>query len=122
MYDLPLQVFARIHDSEPYVRASAVQVLQVHLAVFEIHHVLLLTPSGTYIYGQIMMRCKEGWDYIQQHKVARDLAAKLPCLLYDSEAFVRRAALDAINCLVENRSCQGMRMEIENTKSRNSLK
>lgn len=28
-YDLPLHVFARIHDAEPYVRASAVQVLQV---------------------------------------------------------------------------------------------
>jgi hypothetical protein len=28
-YDLPLEVFRRIHDSEPYVRASAVEVLQV---------------------------------------------------------------------------------------------
>lgn len=28
-YDLPLEVFQRIHDSEPYVRASAVEVLQV---------------------------------------------------------------------------------------------
>jgi hypothetical protein len=28
-YDLPLEVFQRIHDSEPYVRASAIEVLQV---------------------------------------------------------------------------------------------
>ncbi|KAF1800470.1 hypothetical protein FB192DRAFT_1380882 [Mucor lusitanicus] len=97
-YDLPLHVFARIHDAEPYVRASAVQVLQM------------------------MMACREGWDYIQQHKVSRDLAAKLPCLLYDTEAFVRRAALDAICCLVENRSCQGMLMEAEDSKNQNSLK
>ncbi|CEP11303.1 hypothetical protein [Parasitella parasitica] len=96
-YHLPLQVFSRIHDAEPYVRASAVQVLQM------------------------MMKCKEGWDYIQQHKVSRDLAAKLPGLMYDTEAFVRRAALDAISCLIENRSCQGMIMEIENSKNQNSL-
>ncbi|KAL9539350.1 hypothetical protein MBANPS3_010310 [Mucor bainieri] len=96
-YDLPLHVFARIHDAEPYVRASAVQVLQM------------------------MMACREGWDYIQQHKVSRDLAAKLPCLLYDTEAFVRRAALDAISCLVENRSCQGMLMEVEDSQNQNSL-
>ncbi|CAO0803180.1 unnamed protein product [Mucor circinelloides] len=96
-YDLPLQVFARIHDAEPYVRASAVQVLQM------------------------MMKCKEGWDYIQQHKVSRDLAATLPCLLYDTEAFVRRATLDAISCLIENRSSQGMLMETEDSKNQNSL-
>lgn len=28
-FDLPLQVFGRIHDYEPYVRASALQVLTV---------------------------------------------------------------------------------------------
>lgn len=28
-FDLPLQVFSRIHDAEPYVRASAVQVMTV---------------------------------------------------------------------------------------------
>ncbi|KAI8642330.1 armadillo-type protein [Parasitella parasitica] len=97
-YHLPLQVFSRIHDAEPYVRASAVLVLQ------------------------LMLKCSQGWDYIQQHKISRDLAAKLPCLLYDTEAFVRRAALDTINCLVENRSCQSMLMEIEDSKNQNSLK
>lgn len=71
---------------------------------------------------QMMMKCKEGWDYIQQHKVSRDLAATLPCLLYDTEAFVRRATLDAISCLIENRSSQGMLMETEDSKNQNSLK
>jgi hypothetical protein len=28
-YDLPLQVFHRVQDSEPYVRASAIEVLEV---------------------------------------------------------------------------------------------
>ncbi|KAI9483166.1 MAG: armadillo-type protein [Benjaminiella poitrasii] len=95
-FNLPLDVFERIHDSEAYVRASAVEVLQM------------------------MMASKEGWDYVQQHKVSRELAAKLPSLLHDTEAFVRRAALDAIICLVKNRFCQGMLMEIKDQP--NSLK
>jgi hypothetical protein len=69
-----------------------------------------------------MMKCKEGWDYIQQNQSSRELSSKLPTLLYDTEAFVRRATLDAINCLVENRSCQGMTMEIIDSKNENSLK
>jgi hypothetical protein len=70
----------------------------------------------------MMMKCKEGWDYIQQHKVSRDLASKLPSLLYDTEAFVRRATLDAIICLVENRSCQGMEMRVNDSSNQTSLK
>jgi hypothetical protein len=58
-----------------------------------------------------MMKTKEGWNYIQQHKYSRELASTLPKLLYDTEAFVRRATLDAILCLVYNRSCQGMEMD-----------
>ncbi|KAI7890041.1 armadillo-type protein [Mucor mucedo] len=96
-FDLPLQVFSRIHDAEPYVRASAVQVLTN------------------------MVKCKGGWDYIQEHQVSKDLAGKLPSMLYDSEAFVRRAGLDAIICLVRNRSCAGMTMEIEDSQSETSL-
>ncbi|KAI8987103.1 armadillo-type protein [Pilobolus umbonatus] len=96
-YHLPLGVFSRIHDSESYVRASAVDVLQK------------------------MMKCKQGWNYIQLHKQSRELASALPKLLYDSEAFVRRSALDAVTCLVNNRSCQGMAMEIENSQAQDSL-
>ncbi|KAG1350294.1 hypothetical protein G6F62_003322 [Rhizopus arrhizus] len=90
-YNLPLKVLDRLNDSEPFIRASAVDVLQN------------------------MMKSKRGWDYLQQHQQSRYfLASQLPSLLYDTEAFVRRATLDAICCLVENRSCQGMKMEIEN--------
>lgn len=90
-YDLPLNILERIQDKEPFVRASAVDVLQN------------------------MMKSKQGWDYIQQHQQSRYfLASQLPSLLYDTEAFVKRAALDAMDCLVQNRSCQGMAMEIEN--------
>lgn len=96
-FNLPLEVFGRIHDSEPYVRASSLEVLAK------------------------MMQCKEGWDYIQQHTSSRELSSKLPNLLYDTEAFVRRAAIDAIICLVRNRSCQGMTMEIEDSKNKDSL-
>jgi hypothetical protein len=34
IYNLPLEVFGRIHDSEPYVRASAVEVLRVIWQLF----------------------------------------------------------------------------------------
>ncbi|CEG74148.1 hypothetical protein RMATCC62417_09404 [Rhizopus microsporus] len=89
-YDLPLNVLDRISDTEPYVRASAVDVVQN------------------------MMRSRQGWDYMQQHQESREfLASRLPSLLYDTEAFVRRATLDAIGCLIEKRSCQGMHMDIE---------
>lgn len=33
-YNLPLEVFHRIHDSEPYVRASAIEVLEVPYKFF----------------------------------------------------------------------------------------
>lgn len=69
-----------------------------------------------------MMQCKEGWDYVQQHKVSRDLAAKLPHLLYDTEAFVRRATIDALVCLVHYRSCQGMAMTLEESSKHTSLR
>ncbi|RCI02426.1 hypothetical protein CU098_000638, partial [Rhizopus stolonifer] len=90
-HHLPLQVFERIHDTEPYVRASAIEVLRR------------------------MMVSKEGWEYIQKNQVSRDLASQLPRFLHDTEAFVRRATLDAIICLVQHRSCQGMAMEIESS-------
>jgi capsule polysaccharide modification protein KpsS len=68
------------------------------------------------------MKCKEGWEYIQRHTASRELSSKLPSLLYDTEAFVRRAVIDAIVCLVDNRSCQGMTMEIKDSKNQNSLR
>ncbi|KAI8991810.1 armadillo-type protein [Mycotypha africana] len=97
-YDFPFDVVQRIHDSEPYVRASALDALQK------------------------MIRSREGWEYIQQHKVSRDIASALPSFLYDTEAFVRRAALDAINSLVQNRSCQGMIVgKIEGSHAQSAL-
>lgn len=69
-----------------------------------------------------MMKCKGGWDYIQEHKVSKELAGQLPRLLYDPEAFVRRAGLDAILCVVRNRSCAGMTMEVQDSQGETSLK
>ena len=89
VFNLPLSVFQRIHDSEAYVRASAIEVLEK-----------MMTP-------------RESWAYIQQHQVSKNLASKLPQFLHDTEAFVRRATLDAIDCLVSNRACQGMSMELK---------
>ncbi|ORZ07916.1 hypothetical protein BCR42DRAFT_425720 [Absidia repens] len=82
--DLPLLVLDRIKDQEPYVRASALKTVQ------------------------IMMKTGPGWNFIQQHEQLRSFSRTLPRLLYDTEAFVRRATLDAMSCLVEHRSCEGL--------------
>lgn len=53
--------------------------------------------------------------FLQRNQHTHHIASRLPPLLYDSEAFVRRAALDAIGCLVENRSCEGLPVEKHST-------
>lgn len=68
------------------------------------------------------MRSKDGWYFIQQHQRIREVASQLPRFLYDTEAFVRRAALDAICCLVTNRSCEGMTIESTSSTEQTSLK
>lgn len=55
-----------------------------------------------------MMKTGPGWLFIQQHEKLRELSYHLPKLLYDTEGFVRRATLDAMICLVTNRSCEGL--------------
>ncbi|CAO3647082.1 unnamed protein product [Cunninghamella blakesleeana] len=88
---LPLLVIERINDHEPYVRASALNTVQ------------------------LMMKTGPGWLFIQQHEKLRELSHHLPILLYDTEGFVRRATLDAMICLVTNRSCEGLNiMQEEN--------
>ncbi|CAO3622099.1 unnamed protein product [Cunninghamella echinulata] len=82
--ELPLLVIERINDHEPYVRASALNTVQ------------------------LMMKTGPGWLFIQQHEKLRELSHHLPKLLYDTEGFVRRATLDAMICLVTNRSCEGL--------------
>lgn len=66
-----------------------------------------------------MIKCKEGWCYIQKDESMK-LVASLPSLLHDDEAFVRRAALDCINCLIAYQSGQGIK--IEYSESKDSLK
>ncbi|KAG2218191.1 hypothetical protein INT45_006826 [Circinella minor] len=96
-YELPLLVFERITDNEPYVRATALDALQN------------------------LMQSKEGWMFIQRNQHTRRIASELPGMLYDTEAFVRRAALDAIRCLVANRSCEGMVIEAVASSDQKSL-
>ncbi|KAL0091283.1 armadillo-type protein [Phycomyces blakesleeanus] len=89
-HNLPMLIFDRIHDNEPYVRASALTSMQ------------------------FLLRNRKGWAFIQEHPKTRDIARKLPRLLHDDEAFVRRAALDVLSCLVDNRSCQGIQVGLNN--------
>ncbi|KAF7727087.1 hypothetical protein EC973_008050 [Apophysomyces ossiformis] len=94
---LPLLVFDHINDPEAYVRASVLHVLKD------------------------LMTNMEGWHFVQKNQLTQDIAKRLPRLLHDSEAFVRRATLDAIICLVTNRSCEGMAMEGKESTSQEAM-
>ncbi|KAI7872728.1 armadillo-type protein [Spinellus fusiger] len=83
-YQLPMLLLDRIRDTEAYVRSTTLTALKS------------------------LFQNKQGWSFIQAHYKTRDVARQLPRLLYDDEAFVRRAALDVLTCLIEHRSCQGI--------------
>ncbi|KAK9707721.1 hypothetical protein K7432_010018 [Basidiobolus ranarum] len=78
-HQLLKMVMEKVVDSEPYVRASAVQTLGAAVK----------NPSG--------------WSDLHLHDGIRNLLGKIPGLLVDTEAFVRRAVLDLITCLISSR-------------------
>lgn len=49
------------------------------------------------------MRDPRGWNGMREKNLEERLSAQLPSLIRDSEAFVRRAVLEAMICLVSER-------------------
>ncbi|ORX97784.1 hypothetical protein K493DRAFT_406815 [Basidiobolus meristosporus CBS 931.73] len=78
-FKLLKMVMEKVADAESYVRASAVQTL------------------GAAVKNQ------SGWSDLHLHDGIRNLLGKMPDLLCDTEAFVRRAVFDLITCLISSR-------------------
>ncbi|KAF9108723.1 BRCA1-associated ATM activator 1 [Mortierella sp. GBA35] len=72
-------IFQKLSDEEAYVRSASVHAFE------------------------IVMRDPRGWNGMQEKNLEERLSAQLPSLIRDSEAFVRRAVLEAMICLVSER-------------------
>lgn len=55
-----------------------------------------------------MMNNASGWIFIKNNELTKHINAKLPPLIHDPEALVRRAALDSMSCLLHNQSYEGL--------------
>lgn len=54
------------------------------------------------------MNNASGWIFIKNNKFTKHINSKLPPLILDPEALVRRAVLDAMACLIHNQSYEGL--------------
>ncbi|KAF9961074.1 BRCA1-associated ATM activator 1 [Mortierella alpina] len=78
-HDLLESIYQKLSDEEAYVRAASVHAFE------------------------IVMRDSRGWNGMCLKSLDKRLSGQLPALIRDSEAFVRRAVLDAMVCLVSER-------------------
>ncbi|KAI8360399.1 armadillo-type protein [Mortierella sp. GBAus27b] len=78
-HDLLESVFQKLSDEEAYVRAASVHAFE------------------------IVMHDARGWKGMCSKNLDERLSGHLPSLIRDSEAFVRRAVLEAMICLVSER-------------------
>jgi len=78
-HDLLESIYQKLSDEEAYVRAAGVHAFE------------------------IVMRDSRGWNGMCLKSLDKRLSGQLPALIRDSEAFVRRAVLDAMVCLVSER-------------------
>ncbi|KAF9967129.1 BRCA1-associated ATM activator 1 [Mortierella alpina] len=78
-HDLLESIYQKLSDEEAYVRAAGVHAFE------------------------IVMRDSRGWNGMCLKNLDKRLSGQLPALVRDSEAFVRRAVLDAMVCLVSER-------------------
>lgn len=78
-HDLLESVFRKLSDEEAYVRAASIHAFE------------------------IVMRDSRGWKGMGAKQLEERFSQQLPELIRDSEAFVRRAVLEAMICLVSER-------------------
>ncbi|KAG0017534.1 BRCA1-associated ATM activator 1 [Entomortierella chlamydospora] len=78
-HDLLESIFQKLSDEEAYVRAASVHALEA------------------------VMRDSRGWKGMCSKNLDERLSSQLPSLIKDSEAFVRRAVLEAMICLASER-------------------
>ncbi|KAF9327172.1 BRCA1-associated ATM activator 1 [Podila minutissima] len=78
-HDLLESVFRKLSDEEAYVRAASIHAFET------------------------VMRDARGWKGMGTKRLEERFSQQLPELIRDSEAFVRRAVLEAMICLVSER-------------------
>ncbi|KAG0030029.1 BRCA1-associated ATM activator 1 [Podila clonocystis] len=78
-HDLLESVFRKLSDEEAYVRAASIHAFET------------------------VMRDSRGWKGMGAKQLEERFSQQLPGLIRDSEAFVRRAVLEAMICLVSER-------------------
>ncbi|CAG8532949.1 30_t:CDS:10 [Ambispora leptoticha] len=91
-FDLEKDALSRIHDPEAYVRASALNAVQA------------------------IIRHSEGWQNILSKNLKESIALELPQLMKDTEAFVRRALMDLMICLIVERECGEILLDDKNAE------
>ncbi|RIA87613.1 armadillo-type protein [Glomus cerebriforme] len=94
-YDLSKVVFAKINDEEPYVRASCLKAIKN------------------------IIRNPKGWQYVVSGRMQEDIALKLPSMMRDSEAFVRRAVMELMVCFIVERDCGTILLDDRNAEIMN---
>ncbi|CAG8549537.1 4863_t:CDS:10 [Ambispora gerdemannii] len=91
-FDLEKDTLSSIHDPEAYVRASALNAIQA-----------IICHS-------------EGWQTILSKNLKESIASELPQLMKDTEAFVRRALMDLMVCLIVERECGAILLADKNAE------
>ncbi|CAJ0824219.1 19849_t:CDS:10 [Entrophospora sp. SA101] len=83
-FNLPQMVIEKINDEEAYVRASCLKTIQS------------------------IIRCQSSWQYFASKNLHEKITSELPFMMKDSEAFVRRAAMELLISLIVERKYGSM--------------
>ncbi|CAG8816689.1 42262_t:CDS:10 [Gigaspora margarita] len=94
-FGLPQMVVSKISDDTAYVRASCLKAIKS------------------------IVRCSDGWNYIVSHSLHIQIASKLPLMMKDTEALVRRAVMELMICLIIERGCGAILLTNQNVENIN---
>ncbi|RHZ52794.1 hypothetical protein Glove_457g48 [Diversispora epigaea] len=96
-FNLPLTVMSKITDNVAYVRASSLTTIQ------------------------LIIRRSSGWQYIMSQNLQEKISSQLPFMIRDTEAFVRRAVMELMICLISERECGSILLADHNKEIMNPL-
>ncbi|CAG8452400.1 4417_t:CDS:10 [Acaulospora colombiana] len=96
-FSLPLMIISKTTDEVAYVRASCLKTIQA------------------------VMCCPDGWKYSVSQDLPMKIASKLPSIMKDTEAFVRRAVMELMIFLIAERECGVILLADYNKEILNSI-
>ncbi|CAG8544343.1 22072_t:CDS:10 [Dentiscutata erythropus] len=94
-FGLPQMVVSKISDDTAYVRASCLKAIKS------------------------IVRRSDGWNYIVSHNLHVQIVSKLPLMMKDTEALVRRAVMELMVCLIIERGCGAILLTNQNVENLN---